>query len=119
MAEEKGLVNENSEAVLHIELTDGASIDCVLDTGFNGSLLLPQSFVEQHSPAVFVRVQVELAEGKTAEVGMTTVEIKWLGNEFPINILVSEADEALLGTEMLNGSVLEIDYKNRSVKITK
>ena len=44
MAEEKGLANENAEAVLRIELADGASIDCVLDTGFNGSLILPQSF---------------------------------------------------------------------------
>ena len=119
MAEEKGLVNENSEAVLQIELTDGAAIECLLDTGFNGNLILPKSFVEKHSSAVFIRVQVELAEGKTAEVGMTTVEIKWLGNEFPINILVSEADEALIGTEMLVNSILEIDYKNRSVKITK
>ncbi len=36
MVEEKGIVNENSEAVLRIELTDGTCIDCVLDTGFNG-----------------------------------------------------------------------------------
>ena len=64
MAEEKGLANENAEAVLRIELADGASIDCVLDTGFNGSLILPKSFVEKHSPTVFVLVQVALAEGK-------------------------------------------------------
>ena len=119
MAEEKGLVNENSEAVLRIKLTSGETIDCVLDTGFNGNLILPKSFVEKYSPDVLIRVQVELAEGKTAEVGMTTVEIKWLGNEFPINILVSETDECLIGTELLVDSLLEIDYKNRLVKITK
>ena len=50
---------------------------------------------------------------------MTTVEIKWLGNEFPINIPVSEAKQALVGTEMLIDTILEIDYKNLTVKITK
>lgn len=119
MAEEKGFVNKNSEAVLRIELTDGASINCVLDTGFNGNLILPRSFVEKYSPDIPISVEVELAEGKTAEVGMTTVEIKWLGNEFPVNILVSETDDALIGTEMLVDSILEIDYKNLTVKITK
>jgi predicted aspartyl protease len=49
MAEEKGLVNENLEAVLEVRLTDGAAIECVLDTGFNGSLLLPKSFAEENS----------------------------------------------------------------------
>jgi len=119
MAEEKGVVNENLEAVLSIELADGASIDCVLDTGFNGNLILPKNFVQAHSQAIPISVQVKLAEGKIAEVGMTTIEIKWLGSEFPVNILVSETDESLIGTELLIGSVLEIDYKNLTVKITK
>ena len=50
---------------------------------------------------------------------MTTVEIKWLGNKFPITILVSETDECLIGTELLIDTILEIDYKNLTVKITK
>lgn len=119
MAEEKGFVNENSEAVLRIELNDGSSIDCVLETGFNGNLILPKNFVEKYTSVIPLRVRIELAEGKTAEVGMTTVDVKWLGDEFSINILVSDAEESLIGTEMLIDSVLEIDYKNLTVKITK
>lgn len=119
MAEEKGLINQNLEAVLRIQLSDGLSVDCILDTGFNGNLILPKNFVEKYTDAVPLRVEIELAEGKTAEVGMTTIDVKWLGDEFSINILVSDSDESLIGTEMLIDSVLEIDYKNMIVKITK
>lgn len=119
MAEEKGFVTEDAEAVLRVELSDGSSIDCILDTGFNGNLILPKSFVEKFTSVISLRVQIELAEGKTAEVGMTPIDIKWLGDEFSINILVSDTDESLIGTEMLIDSVVEIDYKNLTVKITK
>lgn len=60
MAEEKGLVNGNMEAVLQIKLQNGAAIECVLDTGFNGSLLLPRKFVEKNSMLFLGLEQVEL-----------------------------------------------------------
>ncbi len=119
MAQEKGFVNGNSEAILRIELSDGQSLDCILDTGFNGNLILPRSFVEKNSSSILFGVEVELAEGKIAEFGMTTIKIKWLDDEFPVTILVSESNERLIGTELLNNTVLEIDYKNLTVKITK
>jgi clan AA aspartic protease len=119
MAEEKGFIDENSEAVLSVKLTNGAAINCVLDTGFNGTLILPRQFTEENSIITFGRVQIDLVEEKTAEVDVASAEVRWLGSEISVNILVSETDESLIGTQMLAGSVLEIDYKNLTVKITK
>ncbi len=48
MAQEKGFVTEYLETVLTIELSNGSQIECVLDTGFNGFLLLPRKFVEDN-----------------------------------------------------------------------
>ena len=119
MAEEKGLVNKHLEAVLQIQLLNGSSINCVLDTGFDGSLLLPREFVEENSLLFLGPEKVMLVEKISAEIETALIKINWLGEESSIRIFVSEADEALIGTEMLVDSILEIDYKNRSVKITK
>jgi len=119
MVEEKGVVNDNLEAVLEIQLTNGSVIECVIDTGFNGSLLLPRNFVETNSMFFIGSEEVELVEEITAEIDTAIADIKWLDEEFSARIFVSEADEASIGTEMLADALLEIDYKNQTVKITK
>ncbi len=119
MAEEKGIVNENLEAVLQIRLLNGATIYSVLDTGFDGSLLLPRKFAKENSMHFLGPEKVMLVEGISAEIETALVKMNWLSEEISIRIFISETDDALIGTEMLVDSVLEIDYKNRSVKITK
>lgn len=119
MAEEKGVVNNYLEAVLQIRLTNGATIECVLDTGFNGWLLLPREFVEANSMLFVGREEVVMVEKISTEIDTASAEVNWLGSNSSFHVFVSETDEALLGVEMLVDSVLEINYKNRSVKITK
>jgi len=45
--------------------------------------------------------------------------VKWLDDEFSTMILISETDESLIGTQMLVASVLQIDYENCNVAITR
>ncbi len=60
-----------------------------------------------------------LVEKISAEIETALVKINWLSEEISIRIFVSETDEALTGTEMLVDTILKIDYKNQTVKITK
>ena len=53
------------------------------------------------------------------EVDTATAKIIWLGEEVSLTIFVSEMNEAIMGVEILADTILEIDYKNRTVKITK
>lgn len=117
MAEETGLVNENLEAVLSIKLVNGSLIDCVLDTGFNGFLLLPRRFIEENSLEIVGTESIMMVEYHTAEVAIASGTIVWMGTKRAVLILVSENDESLIGTQMLIDSKLEIDYKNISVRI--
>jgi len=104
---------------LIIELSNGSQIECVLDTGFNGLLLLPRKFIEDNSLDFVGRESVIMVEQNTTEVDIASGEINWLDKKLSVRILVSETDESLIGTQMLIDSLLEIDYKNRLVKITK
>lgn len=119
MAQEKGFVTENLETVLTIELSNGSQIDCVLDTGFNGFLLLPRKFVEDNSLDFVGRESVIMVEQNAIEIDVASGSVNWLGKELLVRILVSETDESLIGTQMLIDSLVEIDYKNLTVKITK
>ncbi|MGC2238441.1 MAG: hypothetical protein WA584_19965 [Pyrinomonadaceae bacterium] len=102
-----------------VELSNGSHIECILDTGFNGFLLLPRKFIEDNLLDLVGRESVVMVEQNTIEIDIAAGEINWLGENVPGRILVSETDEALVGTQMLVDSVLEIDYKNLTVKITK
>lgn len=87
MAEEKGVVNINLEAVLQILLKNGATIEGVLDTGFNGALLLPRKFVEDNSMLFLGLETVELVEKISADIETALAEIIWLGENISIHIL--------------------------------
>lgn len=47
MAVEQGRVNEVFEACITLEFTSGAALECVIDTGFSGALMLPEKLVPQ------------------------------------------------------------------------
>jgi len=119
MAQETGRVNDDLQAFITIELNNGATFDCLLDTGFDGALVLPKSFVQDNSIPIVGDETYTAAEGNvfTADIGVA--EINWLDENLSIRVLVSEVGDALIGVEMLVDSILEIDYKNQTVKITK
>ena len=119
MAQEKGLVNENLEIILPIHLTNGQIIECVLDTGFNGALLLPREFVEENKMEFAGREPVTMVENYQAEIDAVIGEFDWMDKSFFVRVLVSDFGECLIGTQMLVDSKLEVNYKNLTVKITK
>ncbi len=77
MAQEKGVVNENLEAVLSIKLENGSRIDCSLDTGFNGLLLLPRKFVEENALEIVGAESIVMVENHTTEVAIASGTVVW------------------------------------------
>lgn len=119
MVQETGKVNDNLQAFLQIELTSGATFDCLLDMGFDGALVLPRSFVQANSIPIVGDETYTAAEGNEFKADIGIAEIKWLANVSSIRVLASEVGDALIGVEMLADTLLEIDYKNQTVKIIK
>ena len=119
MFQTKGNIDEKLQPILTVELKNGAKLDCLLDTGFQGTLVVPQDFAEENSLIITGSETFLAAENNSIEFMTAVAEIKWLGDIFSLPVLVSQSTEALIGVEMLIDSVLEIDYKNLTVKITK
>ena len=94
-----------------------ATIDAVIDTGFDGALCPPLPLAIPLGLELHGRINYELADG-TVKRDLTFEAIIHLGETVDRSeISLTESEDALLGSELLNGYVLEIDYGNRTVEI--
>ena len=117
MAYEYGKVNDNREACVSINLSN-VVVECVIDTGFTGALVLPQSLLETLHIEAFSQIDFRTVGGVWMTADITTIEIYWLGENRIIDVIVSESDDSLIGTELLDGARLTIDYLENTVIIT-
>lgn len=115
MPRESGWVNPSLEAIVRLHFLDGAEHTFVIDTGFDGALIMPRPIVESLGLAIHAVEDLKLAQGK-AQVESTLAKILWLGEERDAQVLITE-DESLIGTELLRGTRLTIDYVALTVSI--
>jgi len=118
MALESGRVNSYREALIPVRLRQDLTIECVLDTGFDGGLVLPRAFVSQAQIPTIGELAFEMVGGAkmTAQIGLTDIE--WLGELRKVEVVISEGSDALIGTELLTATTLVIDYKASTVAIS-
>ena len=64
MAEETGRVTGAREALLRLRLTAGETVECLVDTGFTGALVLPQSLVARLNLPIVGREVFEMVGGQ-------------------------------------------------------
>jgi clan AA aspartic protease len=119
MPQESGNVNALREAIVEIRFTGGYALNCVVDTGFDGALVVP-AFVAQHvGLPVVAQLAFELVGGARMSADVALGEIEWLGQDRIVEVILSRGNDALIGTEMLEGAKLIVDYANRLTTISR
>lgn len=118
MAQESGRVNTLREALVVIRFRGGESFECVVDTGFNGALMLPRSFVDHLQIPIRGKLAFNLVGGARLVAQIAYAHIEWLGEERTTEIVVNEGYDALIGTELLTSTTLNINYVTRVVTIS-
>jgi clan AA aspartic protease len=116
MAKETGRVTATREALLRLQLSPGETIECLVDTGFTGSLVLPQALVTRLNLPVVGREVFEMVGGRQFIASVAFAEIEWLGATRTVRVIVSE--DTLLGTELLDGTRLTVDYIAYTVTVS-
>ena len=95
------------------------TVDALIDTGFDGALCVPIPVAIPLGLELYGDHYYELADG-TVRHDVTFQGIVYVDEEAcQIEISLTESEDALLGSELLDGYVLEIDYSNRTVEIRK
>ncbi|MDQ5826446.1 MAG: clan AA aspartic protease [Chloroflexota bacterium] len=115
MAEESGKVTASGEAVLRLRLSPGETVECLVDTGFTGALVLPHELVTRLNLPIVGREVFEMVGGRRFVAGVALAEVEWLGRRATFRVIVSE--DTLIGTEMLDGCRLVIDYAAHTVTV--
>lgn len=91
--------------------------DPVVDTGFDGDLCLPVKVAIQVGLELSGESIVELADGSKKRELSFLGSVFWQGQERLVKIFLTNSEDALIGSGLLQGQKLAIDYANRTVTI--
>jgi predicted aspartyl protease len=117
---EAGEVSDNLEPLIAIRFVDGPQIECVVDTGFNGSLFLPRDFIEKSGFALIGEETFHsVGQGEPHIAEVFAASLNWLGEEIEVSVIASEHGSSLLGAGLMIGCKLEVDYSASTVIIEK
>jgi clan AA aspartic protease len=115
----EGYFNARDEPVISLQV-GSLSIEVLVDTGFNGSLLIPGHVANQLDLRFEGPEEFQSVTGEVFLADAYSMEIDWLGTRITVPIATSrEVSEALIGSHMLKDCRLTIDYKERSVIVFK
>jgi clan AA aspartic protease len=94
-------------------------IEPIVDTGFDGYLSLPVAVAIPLGLELKGRVPVELADGSMKNELTFRGTVVWQGHEYQIEIFLTESKNALIGSGLMQGQKLAIDYANYTVTIER
>ena len=118
-----GFVDERLRALLRVSVSasrDGNRMDIVvcIDTAFNGGLILPRKQIAELGLVKESSAEAILADGHSVELETYAWFLDWFSNSYETQIVASNGEYPLLGTMLLDGHRLEIDYKAKTVELT-
>jgi predicted aspartyl protease len=100
----------------------------LVDTGFNDSILIPIDLAFAAGLDPVAQIWVSLAAGQRSKVFICDGTIEWFGTPLDIEMLVSlnkaadreeEAPRLSIGTKLLDGCQLTIDFSERTLPIRR
>lgn len=95
------------------------TIECVVDTGFNGYLTLPPQAVAVMKLPLESTLVASLADGSKSEMPIHLARIRWDDREEVITVLAT-GTKPLLGTALLQGFRLVVEFTDDGmVKVEK
>jgi clan AA aspartic protease len=115
-----GIVDESLRALLDVSVASvkGATkraITVWIDTAFNGGLVIPRQHIERLGLKQASTTQAILADGRLVDLETFTCHLEWFGDEHRTQVVANDGAFPLIGTLLLAGRTLTIDYKAKTV----
>ncbi|MEK6868390.1 MAG: aspartyl protease family protein [Nanoarchaeota archaeon] len=80
---------------------NGKEIEALIDTGFNGSLMLPLDEVQKSNLKRVGKAQYTMADGTVSESLIFMAEIEWFNGRKKVPVISSASEFPLIGMELL------------------
>lgn len=116
----KGRVNRHGEPVVSIQLflrDRPIKHTAVIDTGFNGYLSVPRRLLTDSKWLAIGTEKFEIATGSVVEQEIYLGEINFDGQRGPVYCVVTEAQDILIGTKLLRGKSLVVNFRTNQVTV--
>lgn len=118
----KGAVDERNRALITIAISnkiDGQSQQVVawIDTAFDGHLVFSQDLIDELNLESLVETEAILADGSKVALETFICFVEWFGDRVPVQVIANEGRFPLLGTELLAGRELLINYESKALRL--
>jgi predicted aspartyl protease len=113
-----GTLSADGVPILQIPLA-GRIWRAVIDTGFNGDLELPLVLKAVLDARFICRIRSRLAGGQTVEEDNYLVQFPFDGQVVVAEATFARGDEILIGTHLLRGYRLQIDFVQQAVTLER
>ena len=118
----KGNVDERNRALVSIlvgnELSGKyESVTVWIDTAFDGHLVFPTSLIQQLELESLAETEAILADGSKVSLDSYLCYLDWFGQRIAVTVIANEGRFPLLGTELLIGRELTINYVTKMLTL--
>lgn len=118
----KGIVDERNRALLTVSVgrrIDGPFEDVLawIDTAFDGHLVFSTNLIRQLGLDSLVETEAILADGSRVELETFLCFVDWFGQRIPVQVIANDGRFPLLGTELLAGRDLRINYVKKDLHL--
>lgn len=118
-----GFVDDQLRALLRVPVAashGGRRVELVfwIDTAFNGGLALPRKQAADLGLTQQASAEAILADGRTVELEMFACFLDWFGNTYETQVFAGDGEYPLVGTMLLDGHRLAVDYAAKTVELT-
>ncbi len=117
----KGYINDSLVPKIRDIFLVGKSelipIEPVLDTGFNDEFTLPRLLFDRCKLEYFGKEEYILADGRTVEENVFIGELIIDNKRKSVFISITDDNEALIGTRLLDKKIIILNFKDYSISI--
>ena len=111
----KGFMS-NGYPVLNIKI-DNHSVEVIVDTGFNGELMLPEPIIENLKLDCVGDETYRTASGDVVNTSFYFAYLKWFKRNRKVGVLATKGKSALLGMGLLLPYTLVVSASENKVEI--
>jgi predicted aspartyl protease len=117
----KGSINEYFEPIVEniflIGKEENIPLEAILDTGFNGMFCMPRKFAHYCELSSLGLETFELADGTLVEEELYVGQIVLNDRAYFVEFTLTDADQALLGMQLLLDKIAVFDLKTMRIEV--
>jgi predicted aspartyl protease len=95
------------------------TLPMLVDTGFDMDVALYYDFADRLGLEIYQLAEFEYANGKSEDELVCHGQVKWHGQWQKIDVVLSADEEPAIGTRLLQGCVMMMDFIQNTLTIDK